>query len=880
MGLWAGVLWGADNPPPSVAVRPNILVVLSYHVGMEWEEEVLAGLHETLGGRAELVLVQLDVKRFPQPGREEAMEVNLLSKFGMSHPAAVIAIDDFAYDFVLRRRAQLPVRVPLVFGGVNFLAREPPAGVGGVVEAVDLGGTLALARALFPRARRLVVVNDATETGRSNDAALAHALGAGEAFPWVLRLGQGTFAETEAMLAGLDPVKDVVLLLSWNLDGAGATRTYDEAVAAARGASPAPLFGPWSFYFGRGIVGGSLLDGRVHGREVGEIAALAVTGGPDQHLPLVGRCRTELMVDERELRRFSVPLSAVPSRARVRYAERSFWRQYWRELSLVGLVIGLQGLTIGHLLWVRRRERRSERMLRASEADLRQTLDSIGDAVVVADADSRIVRMNPVAERLTGRAVGDALGRGLAEVLHLREPDTGASLDDLLGAGTVAASRPQPVTGRAALTAADGSPRILEYSAAPVLDAGGTLRGSVLALRDVTAQQRTEAQLRQSQKTEALGRLVGGVAHDFNNLLLVIRGSVELARQPGTTGEETTEYLHDIEQAAQRAAELTRQLLAFGRQQKLQVRPVDLAALLAGMLKMVRRVLSETITVEMQGPAEGCWANVDAGQIEQVVMNLCVNARDAMPEGGRITLELGQAQLDGAGVDVAGAARPGRYQVITVADNGVGMPPEVQRRVFEPFFSTKPLGRGTGLGLSVVQGIVHQHEGMIEVRSEVGHGTMFRIYLPAAEAPARAGSAPKAPPPAAAPPDEGAGRVLLLAEDDPGVRRIAGGLLRSQGYEVLEAENGEEACRLAADHAGPIAAAVLDVVMPRMSGPEAARRLQQARPGLPILLCSGYTGMAHKEAAFAPDWQWLAKPYAVADLLECVRRMLAAANAL
>ena len=734
-------------------MRPNVLVVLSYHVGMEWEDAVLAGLRETLGERAELVLVQLDVKRFPLPGREAAMEANFASKFGMSHPAAVVAIDDYAYDFVLRRRAQLPAGVPVVFGGVNFLPGAPPAGVGGVVEAIDLAGTLELAGALFPQARRLVVVNDTTETGRSNDAVLAATLGAGGPFATTLRLGHGTFAETEAALASLDATRDVVLLLSWNLDSTGAARTYEQAVAAARAASPAPLFGPWSFYFGRGIVGGALLDGRVHGREVGEIAATALAGTPGRPLPLVGRCRTELLLDARELVRFGVPLANVPTRARVQFAEHNFWREHWRVVSLVGLVIGLQALTIGHLLLARRRERRAEQMLRTSEA-----------------------------------------------------------------------------------------------------------------------------QLRQSQRIEALGRLVGGVAHDFNNLLLVIRGSVELARQPGTTAAETGEYLHDIEQAAQRAAELTRQLLAFGRQQRLHVRPVDLAPLVAGMLKMVRRVLGETITVDLAGPPEGCWANVDPGQIEQVIMNLCVNARAALPEGGRSALTLGAARRTGNAGEGPGAGRPGLYRTIEVADNGVGMSPEILRRVFEPFFSTKPVGRGTGLGLSVVQGIVQQHGGVIEVRSVVGTGTTFQVHLPAIDAPAEPPAPCRLAPAPASAPEEGGGRVLLLAEDDSGVRRIAGGLLRSQGYEVLEATNGEEACTLAAAHQGAIAAAILDVVMPRMSGPEAARRLQQARPGLPILLCSGYTGLAHKEAAFAPDWQWLQKPYAVADLLACVRRMLAEAK--
>ncbi len=850
-----------------------MLVVLSYHVGMEWEDEVLKGLRARVGERADLVLLQLDVKRFPKPGRERAMEANFVSKAAMSRPAVVVAIDDYAYEFVQERRALLHDSVPLLFGGVNFLAGDPPPRTGGVVEAIDIGGTLALARRLLPLSRRLVVVNDSTETGRANEATLVQVLAAQPGDWEVLRLGAGTFAETEAALAGLDPVRDAVLLLSWNLDATGVARTYEEAVRAARAASPAPLFGVWGFYFGHGLLGGALLDGQVHGREVGDLLALALERADGSPLPLVARCRTELRIDDRELRRFGIDRARVPPEARVEFVAYSFWREHFAQLVLVLGVITVQAVLIAWLLWLRRRQRATERRLRASEADLRHTLDSIGDAVVVVDPRGTILRMNPVAERLTGRAAAAAIGRPLAEVLHLRAAEGGAPLADPVARALVR-SPAEHVPQRAVLAGAGGPARILEYSAAPVHDVDGGLRGAVLALRDVTLQQRTEAQLRQAQKTEAVGRLVGGVAHDFNNLLLVIRGSVELARQPGSEAGETADYLREIDEAAQRAAELTRQLLAFGRQQRLQVRPVDLALLLDATLKMVRRVLPETISVERRGAAAGCWARVDAGQIEQVVVNLCVNARDALPAGGRIVLELVPTLLAETDLATNPLARPGSYQMVAVTDDGVGMDAETQRRIFEPFFSTKPVGRGTGLGLSVVQGIVQQHEGWIGVQSEPGRGTTFRVYLPATDAPAPPVERPAVA--AAGRPGSGESATVLLAEDDPAVRRIAGGVLRSHGYQVLEVGDGEEACNTAAAHTGTIDVAVLDVVMPRMSGPEAARRLQRMRPGLPILLCSGYSGMMPKETTVAPDWQWLAKPYPVADLLERVHRMLGA----
>ena len=485
--------------------------------------------------------------------------------------------------------------------------------------------------------------------------------------------------------------------------------------------------------------------------------------------------------------------------------------------------------------------------------------------MVVVDPDSRILLMNPVARRLVGASAEEAVGRPLSAVLRLCADEDGAPLTDPV-ASALAATTGARMPRRAVLNAEDGSVKVLEYSAAPMQDAEGGLRGAVFALRDITVQQRTEAQLRQAQKTEALGRLVGGVAHDFNNLLLVIRGSVELAGTPGTGAVELAEYMREIDQAAQRAAELTRQLLAFGRQQKLQVQPTDLAALVDGMLKMIRRVLTAKVEVAMCGPVAGCWATVDAGQIEQVVMNLCVNARDAMAEGGRIMLEIDRVHFEEADLAAYPMARPGNYHVLVVTDTGSGMDAETQRRIFEPFFSTKPVGRGTGLGLSVVQGIVQQHDGMIGVYSEPGRGTTFRVYLPAIEAPT---GGPKVPEPERAPvaADAGAGMTVLLAEDDPAGRRVASGVLRSHGYRVLEVADGEEACSVAAIHEGPIDLAVFDVVMPRMGGPEAARRLHRMHPGVPVLLCSGFPGAMPKEAVVGADWQWLAKPYSGAALL-------------
>ena len=367
-------------------------------------------------------------------------------------------------------------------------------------------------------------------------------------------------------------------------------------------------------------------------------------------------------------------------------------------------------------------------------------------------------------------------------------------------------------------------------------------------------------QFMQAQKMQALGLLAGGIAHDFNNMLTVIFGRAQVLLDRLPKDARARQDADAIGEAAERAAALTRQLLAFSRKQLLERCTLDLNSVIADMAKMLRRLIGENITVVTALAQSAAWVNVDRGQLEQVILNLAVNARDAMPGGGQLTLTTESVDSDGAD-----ALPSGRFVALVVSDTGVGMDAATRERIFEPFFTTKPVGAGTGLGLATVYGVVEQHGGHIAVDSAPGRGTTFRVYLPSMDEPA-----PQAVMPLVMP--RTGSETILVAEDDPAVRALATDMLREHGYTVLAAADGEEALLVAECHAAPIHLLLTDVMMPRMNGLELARAFGSIRPHARVLYMTGYA-----EMPAAADGIIVQKPFSVFVLMDAVRRALEAA---
>jgi PAS domain S-box-containing protein len=475
-------------------------------------------------------------------------------------------------------------------------------------------------------------------------------------------------------------------------------------------------------------------------------------------------------------------------------------------------------------------ERRARQALRQSEEAHRLLFDASPLPLFVFDAETlRFAAVNDAAVDAYGYTRDELLARALPDLwLPEDAADQRAQLHAAAGTTSFAVTRHRRK---------DGSVISVERTARPLVFGG---RPSWLAVvKDVTEQHRLEEQLRQAQKMEAIGRLAGGVAHDFNNVLTVILSYCTLMGRALPEPDPMRSDVGEIERAAERAATLTRQLLTFSRQQVVEPRQLDLNEVVAGMDRMLRRLIGEDVELHIRLAPGIDPIEADPGQIEQVIMNLVVNARDAMPTGGTLTIETANATLDERYARDHVGAVPGPYVKLAIADTGCGMDRETRRRIFEPFFTTKPQGKGTGLGLSTVFGIVQQSHGTIGVSSEPGVGTTFELFLPRADE-------HSAERPAVAPPPTTlyGSETVLLVEDEDQVRLVARRILSRHGYHVLEARSADEALRLAQEYAGPIHLLLSDVVMPQMGGVQLARRIAALRPTVRVVCMSGYTDEA------------------------------------
>jgi len=501
--------------------------------------------------------------------------------------------------------------------------------------------------------------------------------------------------------------------------------------------------------------------------------------------------------------------------------------------------------------------------LRESEERFRTMADSAAVMVWVADPDGVCTYINRLWCEVTGQTVSEALGFGWLNVVH---PDDRDRVEETF---LQANAEQTPFRVEYQLRSTDGSYRWCIDSAAPRLRPDGTYLGYIGSVIDITERKNLEEQLRQSQKMEAVGQLAGGIAHDFNNLLTIITGYSELLLVMPESNDAVRSSVQAISDAADRAAGLTRQLLAFSRQTILQPKVLDLNQIVHETTSMLKRLIGEDIifsTVLEPGLQR---VRVDPGQLNQVLMNLAVNARDAMPRGGHLTIETTNVVLSPEYAELHLDCQPGPHVMLAMTDTGHGMSPEVIERIFEPFYTTKAVGKGTGLGLATVFGIVKQSGGCIHVYSEPGHGTTFKIYFPAVIEPV----ADNIVTPAEV--VKRGNETILLVEDEAGVRQLALMTLQGHGYRVLLASDGKDALRVVHAHSGPIDLLLTDVVMPRLNGPDLAQLLHARSPQLKVLFMSGYTddavirhGILQAEVAF------IQKPFTPVALIRKVRQVL------
>ncbi len=545
---------------------------------------------------------------------------------------------------------------------------------------------------------------------------------------------------------------------------------------------------------------------------------------------------------------------------------------YTEEQTITPVRLNSRGIT--HFIAIKQDvtdRKHAEEVLRQTEENYRSLFENAPVGIYQSTPDGRFLSVNPALAHMCGYETPEqqiAATGNLARDWYV-DPERREELKRLMAKDDAVRDFEYEARRK------DGTIILLLQNARSVKNADGRVLYYNGAVEDITGRRQLEAQLRQAQKMEAIGRLAGGVAHDFNNALSVISGYGELLQLALPSGERLHRHVEEILKATRRAGSLTHQLLGFSRKQTIQPKMLDLNAVVRDVEKMLRRLIGEDVDFRTNADSSLKRVKADRGQIEQVLINLAANARDAMPRGGTLLIETANVDLDEIHIQQHPYAKPGAYVMLAVSDTGCGMDKETQAHVFEPFFTTKEIGKGTGLGLSNVYGIVKQNQGFISVYSELGTGATFRIYLPSAE-----GAAESAPPPETPRNPPNGTETILLVEDEDSLRELARVCLQSAGYTILEARSGQEAIEIGRQYGGNIQLLLTDVVMPGISGSALAATLVKTQPAMRVLFMSGYAyDIITRHGVLSPEVTLLEKPLTISSLLTKVREVLDADRA-
>ncbi|MEE4239998.1 MAG: ATP-binding protein [Desulfopila sp.] len=857
----------------NVMYTHSVLVIHSYHENMQWVQEVqqgiMAELENELGDSADIKIEYMDSKRYVGDLYSSHLTALWRSKYKNNPPDCLIVCDDNALNLVLSIREDIFKNIPLVFCGINSYEPERFSSIKnitGVVEAFDLPGTLDIIKQLQPERKKLFIINDSTTTGQANKKRLeAVSYQYSNHFSFMYS-GNVPIAMLESAVSTLAE-DTAILLMTFNRDAEDRILRYRDAVRAVRESSSQPIFSVWSFYLGRGIVGGSLVNGNSQGQKAAELCIQILRGQDASQLPIITRSPNLPMFDHHELQRFSISRSLLPQGSVVVNTPATLWHQYRNVILGSILLFALQLLIIAFLIHNIRLRKKSEQNLQENQQNLTTTLQAIGDAVISVDPRYTIVQANPSAAALLGVPLEKLPGQDLPDLLIQLDPLTGLQLAGLVKqccqTGETVQFLPKTI-----LRPKNQQEKHLSGTCSVIRNIDKRIVGAVIICHDITEREAMQAMLAHSRKMEAIGQLAGGVAHDFNNLLTGISGFAELLSMQLKDEPKKSANALKILSAADRAKDLTRQLLSFARKGKIVSSPVDCHKALRSALGLLERSINKNITLQTRLEAHHPIVTGDPVQLENVFLNLGINSADAMEGGGTLSfITLNETVEEEVSCEFGETLEPGTYLHIMVSDTGCGIEQESRQAIFEPFYTTKENGKGTGLGLSAVLGAMQEHGGRIRLLSEPGVGTEFHLYLPVSGEKTRQATLQSPP--------QGGSETILVIDDEELVLATAQGLLTELGYHVIPVRGGHAGVEYYRQHHRSIDLVILDMIMPDMDGAACFAQLKEIDQNVNVIISSGFAKTARiEETEKLGARAFLQKPYTALAVSSTIRKVL------